>query len=87
MSRPQFGGSHYKLPIGPIDYILANELGYCEGNVLKYITRWQAKDGVKDLRKAAQYIDFLIKDATAHPEKYGLPGSEDAGSPTLDGDA
>ncbi len=87
MSRPQFGGSHYKLPIEPIDYILANKLGYVEGNVLKYISRWQAKGGVTDLRKAAQYIDFLIKDATAHPEKYGLDPEPDAGSPTLDGDA
>ena len=57
----QIGGSHYKdLKIQPIDYILGNQLGYCEANVVKYVSRWQSKGGVDDLRKAKHYIDFLI---------------------------
>lgn len=60
----QVGGSHYNsLFIQPIEYILENGLGYCEGNVVKYVTRWKDKGGVEDLRKARQYIDFLIEDA------------------------
>ena len=52
---------HYKNgSIQPIEYILANDLGFCEGNVVKYITRWQYADGVTDLKKAKQYIQFLI---------------------------
>lgn len=46
--------------IEPIDYIIANKLSYCEGNVVKYITRWRKKGGIEDLQKAKQYIDFII---------------------------
>lgn len=57
----QVGGSHYKkLPLQPIEYVLVNGLGYCEGNVVKYVSRWRDKGGVEDLRKAKQYLDFLI---------------------------
>lgn len=58
----QEGGRHYKdLAIQPVQYIHANNLGYFEGNVLKYITRWRAKNGIDDLRKARHYIDLLIE--------------------------
>lgn len=58
----QVGGSHYRdLKIQPIEYIQANNLGYCEGNVIKYISRFKAKGGVEDLKKAAQYIEMLIE--------------------------
>lgn len=35
---------------------------YCTGNILKYIWRWHDKNGAEDLRKAKQYIDFLIEE-------------------------
>jgi hypothetical protein len=58
----QVNGTHYKdLSIQPVEYIIKNNLGYLEGNVLKYITRWRKKDGVNDLRKARHYIDMLIQ--------------------------
>lgn len=47
--------------IEPIDYIISNGLNFCEGNVVKYITRWRKKGGVEDLKKAKQYIDFMIE--------------------------
>lgn len=57
----QEGGAHYKdLKIQPVEYIYANGIGYFEGNVIKYVTRWQSKGGVEDLRKARHYIDLLI---------------------------
>lgn len=37
---------------------------YCEGNVLKYLTRWRDKNGLEDLRKAGVYLDWLIAEAT-----------------------
>jgi hypothetical protein len=58
---PQVGGSHYQSPIQPIDYIAANELGFKEGNIVKYVTRWKRKGGVEDLKKARHYLDLLIK--------------------------
>lgn len=58
----QCGGSHYKKQaIQPWDYIVANNLGYLEGNVVKYVSRWRDKGGVEDLRKARHYLDKLIE--------------------------
>ena len=57
----QVGGSHYKdLRIQPVEYIHANKVGYFEGNVIKYVTRWRGKNGLEDLRKARHYLDLLI---------------------------
>ena len=30
----QEGGDHYDLPIQPLEYIHANQLGYIEGNII-----------------------------------------------------
>lgn len=61
-NQEQIGGSHYKSKgIQPWDYIAANDLGYFEGNVVKYVSRWRDKGGVQDLRKAAHYLQKLIE--------------------------
>ena len=58
----QVGGDHYKnLAIQPAEYIYANNMGFFEGNVLKYISRWKQKNGIADLQKAKHYIDLLIE--------------------------
>lgn len=58
----QIGGGHYKtMAIQPVEYITKNNLGYCEANVVKYISRWRDKGGKKDLEKAKHYIDLLIQ--------------------------
>jgi hypothetical protein len=58
----QEGGDHYrKLKIQPVEYINANGVGYFEGNVIKYVTRWKDKGGVQDLKKARHYLDLLIQ--------------------------
>lgn len=35
--------------------------GFCKGNVLKYVFRADFKNGVEDYRKAAQYLEWLIR--------------------------
>lgn len=55
--------------IEPIEFILANKLGFCEGNIIKYVTRWRLKNGIQDLEKAKRYIEFLIE---AEQAKLGL---------------
>ena len=58
----QVAGSHYKdLPIQPVEYIYANAVGYFEGNVIKYVSRWRKKNGIADLEKAKHYIELLIQ--------------------------
>lgn len=57
----QVGGDHYeRLEIQPIEFCLGNNLGPCESNIVKYITRLK-KDPINDLRKARQYAQFLLE--------------------------
>ena len=63
----QVGGDHYKKKtIEPWDYIIANNLGFLEGNAIKYITRHKSKNGIEDLKKAIHYIEKLIEVETAN---------------------
>ena len=58
----QPGGSHYKdQQIQPIEYTLANGLGFCEGNVIKYVTRHKEKNGKEDILKAIHYLEFILE--------------------------
>jgi hypothetical protein len=58
----QVGGDHYKnMAIGPLEYALANNLGPCEHAIVKYVSRWEDKGGIQDLRKARHYLDILIE--------------------------
>jgi hypothetical protein len=58
----QEGGDHYKkLKIQPIEYIHANGIPFAEGNVIKYVTRWRDKGGIKDLEKAKHFIELLLE--------------------------
>ena len=59
--RGQVGGNHYDMKIQPIDFIMENNIGFCEGNIIKYVCRYENKNGIEDLRKARQYLEFLAK--------------------------
>jgi hypothetical protein len=64
----QEGGNHYKdMKIQPVEFITANQLGFLEGNVVKYICRHHAKNGAEDIRKAIHYCELLL--ATKYGEK------------------
>ena len=56
MSTP----NHYNKSIEPRDYITANNLDFNEGNIIKYVSRWKQKNGLEDLIKAKNYLDYLI---------------------------
>ena len=57
----QVGGDHYKTEIQPWDFIIANNLGYLEGNIIKYVSRYKKKGGMADLLKAQHYLQKLIE--------------------------
>jgi hypothetical protein len=58
----QVGGSHYvECRIQPVEFIQANALGFCEGNIVKYVSRHHLKNGKVDLEKALHYIQILIE--------------------------
>jgi hypothetical protein len=66
--------SHYKgNGIECIDYMkerldIFAFLGYLNGNVIKYMHRWEYKNGIEDLRKARWYLDRLIEEEEGRPK-------------------
>lgn len=58
----QVGGEHYRaMQIRPVEYIVRNGIGFAGGAVIKYVSRWKAKGGIEDLRKARHMLDLLIE--------------------------
>ena len=52
---------HYNMAIQPVEYILANDLDFCSGNIVKYISRLGKKgDPVSDLIKIIEYAKILL---------------------------
>ena len=65
-SDKQIGGSHYKdFKIMPIEYITQNKLDFCEGNIVKYISRHEKKNGAEDIKKVIHYAELILE------QKYG----------------
>lgn len=59
--KTQVGGDHYKkLDIQPMEYSFKNKLDPLQHTIIKYVTRFRDKDGLKDLLKAKHSIDMLI---------------------------
>lgn len=55
----QVGGNHYDMPIQPRVFIRLNNILFDEGNIIKYICRYNKKNGLEDLQKVLQYCDFI----------------------------
>lgn len=63
---------HYKDTM-LMDYLISHQIGFSEGNICKYVVRWDKKDGLKDLYKARDYLNALIAHAELlEAEKQGL---------------
>jgi len=73
MSDPIDPKHYNQLAIQPRDYITKNNLGYNEGNIVKYISRWRFKEGLVDLKKARNYINYIIKLVEEQPQKKTQP--------------
>ena len=43
-----------------MDLLIEKQVPFAEGNIMKYVYRWQDKDGLKDLYKARDYLNALI---------------------------
>ena len=58
-------GQHLHMDDNPMtpDYYKSEGVetsGFCKGNVIKYVSRANRKNGVEDIRKARDYIGYLI---------------------------
>ena len=59
-TNPRYYG-HDEAVIECIEYIESHAFDFLEGNVIKYVTRYQNKNGSEDLMKARWYLDRLIQ--------------------------
>jgi hypothetical protein len=58
----QVGGDHYKTGKSEHwDIVADHELDYFQGQILRYVMRWNKKDGLKDLKKAEHFIKKYIE--------------------------
>ena len=60
-NKKQVGGGHYQSEIQHWDYVLANNIPYLEAQIIKYVTRWRAKNGYQDLQKAQHFLEKLME--------------------------
>ncbi len=64
MSEAHLSPEHYsRWAIEPWDFIQANHLDFFRGNIIKYIMRFDHKNGLEDLMKARVYLDKMISQA------------------------
>ena len=58
----QIGGKHYQLPISPLKFILANNLNFVDGNIVKYAVRKKKSESLKSkYEKINHYCDLGIE--------------------------
>ena len=58
----QVGGNHYtKFNIQPYEFISKNDLSFFQGNVIKYVCRYQRKGGIEDIKKIIHYCQLEMK--------------------------
>lgn len=58
-TNKQVGGSHYEsLNIEPVEVFVKFNLNWFQGEVIKYCSRFQNKNGKEDLLKAIQVCDL-----------------------------
>ena len=64
--KTQIGGSHYKdMSIQVSDYVYSNDFNWYQGNIIKYISRYNKKNQntdlqIQDIKKAIHYAQLLI---------------------------
>jgi hypothetical protein len=54
-------GNHYKLEIDPYEYCFKNNFNPLQFNAIKYLSRYNLKNGKQDLEKAINTINRLIE--------------------------
>lgn len=63
---------HYaRFQIEPIHFIGENKLNFFQGNIVKYILRYDAKNGIEDVRKAGRYCRMFERFLLGDPDWHG----------------
>jgi hypothetical protein len=75
----QVGGQHYKSAFQHWEFVnVVLEGRYMEGQITKYVSRWNKKNGVQDLQKAEHFLNKLLEQEAAGRVAPITPGAEDA---------
>ena len=65
--------NHYaRFEIEPIYFIGQNQLNFFQGNVIKYILRHDAKNGIEDIKKAQRYARMYELYLSGHKDWAGI---------------
>ena len=63
-ANPTLTSTQSPLDVRPVYAVttafVKNNIGYREGSAIKYISRWQHKGGVEDLKKAIHCLEMII---------------------------
>lgn len=71
---------HYaRFPIEPIRFIVENKLDWFQGNILKYLLRYDDKNGMEDVDKGLRYFEMYKKYLAGDPDWWKRP--QEAGRP------
>lgn len=65
--------THYK-DTRLMDLLIDRKVPFAEGNIMKYVFRWEEKDGLKDLYKARDYLTALIAHEELKQQSTSLTG-------------
>lgn len=80
----QVGGDHYRqFKIQPVEYIIANGIGFLAGNVIKYATRYSYKGGAEDIRKIIHYCELILE--FEYPNQSGVSSKDTSFKGATDG--
>lgn len=83
----QVGGAHYSTDGGLQHWDMVNifKLDYFQGQITKYVMRWNKKNGVEDLKKAAHFLEKYIELQTPTVDARKYTRSPAAAHPHPDG--
>ena len=59
--------------------------GFLKGNVMKYVWRYEDKNGLEDLKKASWYLDLLIFNIENEPQQEAVEALENVSQECKDG--
>lgn len=62
----QVAGSHYDLPIQPMDFAMTQLYDFATASILKYVSRHRRKNGRQDIEKALHIIELRKEITVKH---------------------
>ena len=62
----QIGGSHYQMPIQPMEFAMTQMYDFATASILKYVSRHRNKNGRQDIEKALHIVELRREITVKH---------------------